>query len=861
IASAAVSLLQDRDPAVRTEARTTVRALGNQGIDQLVIRLQQALEQDRPELLDALTYAMDKTHMEYRARNAAPVAGLLLGHQDQQVRVHAASVLRQIGIHAVEPLIVQISQSSGKEEAQLREALQSLGPPPTAILRDVMTKTDLPLAARYEALSITKSLWENGDKSVADSSVALVALLKDEDAGLRSTAAQLLGEFGTLASHSIPDLIECLKDPQETVRGSVLQALQRMGRDALPWLIETVEHGDSAVKLSAVQAIAGSNLEHMHGLEKPQFQKALREVLEDPDTEVRFYAAVALARMHIPDTQAINVLANALSSSTFMMRLQAVQALGKIAPAAVSAMDRLTSLATADENQAVKTEAATVLARMRLFAPLPSEAAAGPPRECQTMSPQDLAHSLREAHATALAAYRARADAEEALRVFAASCMPPASSATPGPLPKGEYAALLNDFAFFELEQYKALPIEKQALSRAIVDDAIARLRTVLELLPRRAVAHLNLTEALLLHSQFLEFDHLIQHSKSYKRFSKQPLDATGEWLLSLSSTIDACRFTVALKDKGRLMDASALANQGLIDIDNDGLTDRISFRRTESGTPSSLAITFGNPDKTDESDESPEGSGLYHPDTYPGGKLMVMGFKQKYYLVHYRDSSHGLLLSHLEELNDAGSKTLCEFANTATESLPSALDKERVRLGSALLKKTIKYGVEQNSYVILGKEAIGPLQSLLTSQPIQGTGILLWKGSIDIDNDGRAETMGLIRVYTSPGAYLDLFVKGNEDLTNFPDDWMNHFLLMQAQAGFTLRPFTWKGATYLEKRSDMHTTFVHEIITLDKGTANAVLSFDITLQSQFSRYGDAPDTATRGPDRNSVKVIANIPR
>lgn len=830
IAPATTSLLQDKDPVVRTEARTALRKMGDQGIDHLVMRLLKASEHEQSELLNALD-SMDKNRIGIRASETAPVLVLLFEHRDPQVQSQAHAVFNELGITAINPLIIRISQSTGTEQLRLRTALHSLGIPPMGVLNDIMTRQAVPMAARYEALAIVESLQHKDRKSVADSWIALVELLKDQDSGIRSRAATILGRFGTPASHSITDLLE------------------------------TLESNNPAFRLSSLQAITGMNLEQIHNPEKTQFHNALRAILKDSDSEVKFPAAAALARMHIPDSQAIQILGDSLSAGDATMRLQAVHALGKIAPAALSAMDQLTSLATADDNPQVRTEAAAVLARMRLFAPPTAGAATVPHRACQTMTPQDLAQSLREAHTTALAAYRARADAEEALTIFTDSCVPPASSTPPDRLSKGEYATLLNDFAFFELEHYKALPAEKHALRRSLVNDAIARLHTVLELLPRRAVAHLNLTEALLLRTQFLEFEQLFQHSKFYKRFSKRPLDATGEWLLSLSSTIDACRFAVALKNKGRLMDASALADQELIDIDNDGLTDRVSSKRTENGTPSSLAITFGNPDKKDESDESPAGSGLYRPDTYPDGRLMVMGFKQKYYLVHYRDSSHGLLLSHLEELDDAGSKTLCEFANTATESLPGALDKERIRLGSALLKKTIKYGAEQNSYVVLGKETTGPLQSLLTSRPIQNTGILLWKGPIDIDNDGRAESMALIRVYTAPGTYLDLFVKSNEDLTSFPDDWMNHFLLKQAQAGFTLRPFTWKGATYLEKRSDMHTTFVHEIINLDKGTANLVLSFEISLQSQFFRYGDGPHKAADGTDKNSVKVIANIPR
>lgn len=864
IASAAVALLQDRDPAVRTGARATVRALGDQGIDHLVIRLLQASEQEQPRLLDALAYSMDNTHMEYRARNATPVVGLLLGHRDAQIRTQATSVLRTIGTHGVEPLIVSISQSTGIEQLQLREALQSLGVPPTATLRDVMTKTDIPLAARHEALTIAKLLWEKGEKSVADSSVALVALLKDKDAGLRSRAAQLLGEFSTLASHSIPDLIESLRDPQETVRESALQALQQMRSDALPALIETLESRDPAIMRTAIRAIAGMNLEQVHGPGKAQFQKALRAVLEDLDPDVRFYAAAAMAGLHIPDTQAISILANALSASTPMMRLQAVRALGKIAPTALSVKDLLGSLAQTDESKDVRMEAATVLERMALFHEPSPAIAMLPPDGCRSMSSSDVAQALRLAHAEALAQYKHAGDAENAMGTLVAACIQQASfPQTDGRsdgLSKMEYAAMLNDFAFFELEFYKKLPPEKQSLNQAVVGDAIARLTTVLDLLPRRAVAHLNLNEALLLRSQFLEFDRLARHYKQYKQLSKQPLDATGEWLLSLPTNIDVCHFAVALRNNERLLEASALDNQGLIDIDNDGLLDRVTINRKPANGTAWLTIVHGNPDKRDDPDESLEGDYRYHSEMYGSRNLLVLGFKQKHYVLNYTDTSHGVLLTHLEEHDDQGEKVVCEFTNTATESLPKPIDKDTAQLGKSFLQKTIVFGAAQQSHQVLSNVPPKLAQNLPKERTFRCTGILLWSGQIDIDNDGTPEAMASVRFHDSTGMPFDLFVKWDPLSASVPDDWANHFLLEQAEAGFILRPFTWKGTTYLEKRSDMHTAFTHEILRLGPNKADTVLGFDIQLQSQFARYGKHPKR-TAGNHPAPVKFIANVPR
>lgn len=863
IPPAAASLVQDKDPAVRTEARTALKKMKDKGVDHLVIRLLQASEQDQPEFLNALE-SMDKNRIRDRAQEVAPVLGVLLGHRDQQVRAQAASLLQEIGIYAMEPLIIRISQSTGKEETQLREALQSLGTPPVGILRDVITKTDNPVVARHEALTILESLRDNGEKSAADSSVALVMLLKDQDAGLRSRAAQILGSFGPSASHSIPSLIESLRDPQETVRQSALGALKRIGNEALPLLIEAVEHGDAAIQLSAIRAIVEINWERVHGPEKRQFQKVLHAILEDRDPEIRFYAAVAMARLHVPDPQAISILANALSANAPMMRLQSVRALGKITPAAVSAKDRLVTLAQTDESKDVRIEAVAVLDRMALFTEPPLAATMEAPDGCRSMTRSNLALSLRDAHAKALALYMQTGHAEDAMRMLVSACVHQAGFFQQDDRSKGlskvEYATILNDFAFFELEYYKNLPLEKQPLSRAVLGDAIAQLTAILDLLPRRAVAHLNLNEALLLHTQFLEIDRLIQHYKHYKQFSKRSFDATGEWLLSLSPNTDVCHFAVALRNKGHLMNASAITDRGFIDIDNDGLLDRVTANRKTPTEVASLTILYGDPDKQDEPSESLEGDYLPQPDVYGSSNLLVLGFKQKYYVLHYTDTSHGVVLTHLGEHDDQGEKVICEFANTATVSLPKEIDKNMAQLGKDLLRNTIAFSAAQQSYQVLSNVPAKLEQNLPTERTFRGTGTLLWAGQIDIDNDGKPEAMASVRFYDSHGIPFDLFVKWDPLSVSVSDDWVNRFLMEQARAGFTLRLFTWKGTTYLEKRADMNTVFAHEILRLSANKADTVLAFDIQLQSQFSRYGKHPKR-TAGNHPAPVKVIANIPR
>lgn len=80
---------------------------------------------------------------------------------------------------------------------------------------------------------------------------ALTQALRDDDAGVRSSAALSLADFSADAVHAVDALIEALGDDDDDVRSSAGIALQEIGGDALPALERALTHDNPLVRFEA----------------------------------------------------------------------------------------------------------------------------------------------------------------------------------------------------------------------------------------------------------------------------------------------------------------------------------------------------------------------------------------------------------------------------------------------------------------------------------------------------------------------------------------------------------------------------------------------------------------------------------
>jgi HEAT repeat protein len=83
----------------------------------------------------------------------------------------------------------------------------------------------------------------------------LVRRLQSQEADVRISAADALGQIGPEAKEAVPALIAALKDQEVDVRSSAAYALGRIGPDAVPALIAALKDHNVFVRSSAADAL------------------------------------------------------------------------------------------------------------------------------------------------------------------------------------------------------------------------------------------------------------------------------------------------------------------------------------------------------------------------------------------------------------------------------------------------------------------------------------------------------------------------------------------------------------------------------------------------------------------------------
>jgi HEAT repeat protein len=156
----------------------------------------------------------------------------------------------------------------------------------------------------------------------------------------------------------VPVLVQALQTDNPDVRFEAAAALADMTdvrrEEAVAVLAQALRDSDSRVQACAVKALASM------GASARAAGPALRRVLRDTDSLLARPAAVALAR--VEGAAAVPALVEALGVQ--MTRLEALDALGEIGSAAVSALPAIGRWARADDPD-VRQAAAVALRRIR----------------------------------------------------------------------------------------------------------------------------------------------------------------------------------------------------------------------------------------------------------------------------------------------------------------------------------------------------------------------------------------------------------------------------------------------------------------------------------------------------------------
>jgi len=158
-------------------------------------------------------------------------------------------------------------------------------------------------------------------RSARDSAVvlALIARLKDEDAGVRAAAAEALGKLED--ARAIPGLLGVLNDREARVRSAAAQSLGKFHDSrAIAGLTTLLQDSSPDVRKEALNALS----EYESGVPV----NAVIQLLDDPDAELRHSAAHVLGNQK--DRAAGAALAKAVRDPSSDVRQAAIEALAQL---------------------------------------------------------------------------------------------------------------------------------------------------------------------------------------------------------------------------------------------------------------------------------------------------------------------------------------------------------------------------------------------------------------------------------------------------------------------------------------------------------------------------------------------------
>ena len=233
----------------------------------------------------------------YRGRTSAEWIQQLSA-ADENTRADAARALERVlqlqpkMPNVVRALVRALADTSDVVRTAAGQALATQGvksseaaPGLAAMLADSAHPSVRVTAARLLGLVQTRT-----DTAVS----ALIAALRDSNAGVRAAAAQSLGLIGPSAAPALPSLVGLSGDPQSDVRVKVIEALIRT-RASPEIALPVFERGlDDSVR--SVRATAAYALGSLGPLAAPALAALIRR-LSDPDDWVRSTAAFAMGRI------------------------------------------------------------------------------------------------------------------------------------------------------------------------------------------------------------------------------------------------------------------------------------------------------------------------------------------------------------------------------------------------------------------------------------------------------------------------------------------------------------------------------------------------------------------------------------
>ncbi len=344
--------LDDSYSSIRKIAAKALGKIGNtQAVEFLIAALGHSDSDIRSYATDSLSKIDEK------------ILTTALRDDDSKVRKGAVEALEKIGnAKAVKALVFALRDEDSEVRSNAVEALGNIG--------NYKAVKALVFALR-DSRSLVRSNTAEALGKIGDAQAVkpLIAALRDADKLVRSHAAEALGKIGD--AQAVKPLIAALYDPHNdpdntNKQESILESIIKIDpRNSAAVALGMIGSSQAEEVLIAAFHNSGINIEYViEALRKIGHNRAVEALiaaLDDPDEDIRCYAASGLSE--ITNVKAVKALKSALRHSNSNVRMCAVEALGNICNAHQNDQEVVKPLITAlnDSDSEVKERAAKVL--------------------------------------------------------------------------------------------------------------------------------------------------------------------------------------------------------------------------------------------------------------------------------------------------------------------------------------------------------------------------------------------------------------------------------------------------------------------------------------------------------------------
>jgi HEAT repeat protein len=239
--SSITELLHESDPTIREVASNVVVTLGAIAEDSVIELLQDPMVTAQNAAAAVLG--------RMQVTDPGPVMGLLLSG-NPRVRQVVGEKIEALGDQAIPALIEALQSPHERLSKQAGALLGEMGEAAVDALL-ILLRHDSGSASAHVHVAAIRTLGEMGDVRATD---RLLVASGSQHAKVRATALEAIGRLGPEA---VPLLLEAFEDASHPAPAAVIAAMGRVGDElVLPALIATLENADEALRDAAVEALA-----------------------------------------------------------------------------------------------------------------------------------------------------------------------------------------------------------------------------------------------------------------------------------------------------------------------------------------------------------------------------------------------------------------------------------------------------------------------------------------------------------------------------------------------------------------------------------------------------------------------------